>query len=110
MPFSRCFTSRALARLALFATLAVAVPAHSQTGKPAEVITGDRCSGVMEYLNEVRATAAGRYTKALMVSDEKCLGVMERIDKARTITRDEYVKAFKHQPDCSTSAYGYLCE
>ncbi len=96
--------------LVVGAALAVAASATCQTSKPAGIATGDRCSGVMEGINEARGTEPGRYTKALVAADDRCLGVMERLDKARMITRGEYVKAFKREPDCSVSAYSYLCE
>ena len=64
----------------------------------------------MARIDAARATAPGQYTKVLMSADSRCLGTMERIDKARMITRDEYVKAYKREPDCSTAAYGYMCE
>ena len=102
--------ARALVGLVILATVAVVAPAIGQTGKPAATTTGDSCSGVMEHLNEARATAPGQYTKVLMSADNRCLGVTERADKARMITRDEYVKAFGREPDCSAAVYSYMCE
>ena len=111
MYLPRFLSGRTLQRLAVFAAVVtMAAPAFGQSGKPADVIAGGSCAGIMEQLNEARAATPGRYTKAQMLADDRCLGVMERIDKARMITRDEYAKAYKRQPDCSASAYSYLCE
>ena len=102
--------ARASVCLAVFATMAVAAPAFSQTSKPASRTTVDSCAGVMEHLDEARTHAPGDYTKVLVGADARCLGVMERADKARMITRDEYVKAYKREPDCSAAAYSYICQ
>ena len=92
------------------AALALSSPSLSQTSAVGTSASSDKCSGVMERLNEARTNARRQYIQLLMSSEGKCMGESERLDKARMITRDEYVATFKRKPDCSVSAYSYMCE